>query len=148
MEILLLQDIPGIGKQNDLLVVGDGFALNHLLPQRKALVATPTVRKRYAEQIKKRAEEKQQEREMHMNAAAALAGKSVQFTKKITKTNKLYAGINEEQIAEALKSQLGFDISPEKIVLSEHIKSVGSFPVSLKIGDATQTVNVVVAAEK
>lgn len=148
MEILLLQDIPGIGKQNDLLVVGDGFALNHLLPQRKALVATPTVRKRYAEQIKKRAEEKQQEREMHMNAAAALAGKSVQFTKKITKTNKLYAGINEEQIAEALKSQLGFDISPEKIVLSEHIKSVGSFPVALKIGDATQTVNVVVAAEK
>ena len=148
MEILLLQDIPGIGKQNDLLVVGDGFALNHLLPQRKALVATPTVRKRYAEQIKKRAEEKQQEREMHMNAAAALAGKSVQFTKKITKTNKLYAGINEEQIAEALKSQLGFEISPEKIVLSEHIKAVGSFPVSLKIGDATQTVNVVVAAEK
>lgn len=148
MEILLLQDIPGVGKQNDLLVVGDGFALNHLLPMRKALVATPTVRKRYAEQIRKRAEEKQTEREMHMNAAAALAGKAVQFTKKITKTGKLYAGINEEQIAEALKSQLGFDIAADKIVLSDHIKAVGSFPVSLKIGDTTQTVNVIVTAEK
>ncbi len=148
MEILLLQDIPGIGKQNDLLVVGDGFALNHLLPMRKALVATPTVRKRYADQIKKRAEEKQTEREMHANAAAALVGKTVQFTKKITKTGKLYAGINEEQIAEAMKTQLGFEISADKIVLSDHIKSVGNFPVSLKIGEATQTVNVIVTAEK
>lgn len=148
MEILLLQDIPGVGKQNDLLVVGDGFALNHLLPQRKALVATPTVRKRYADQIRKRAEEKQSEREMQMNAAAALAGKSVQFTKKITKTGKLYAGINEEQISEALKTQLGFDIMPDKIALTEHIKAVGTFPVMLKIGEASQTVNVIVAAEK
>lgn len=148
MEILLLQDIPGVGKQNDLLVVGDGFALNHLLPQRKALVATPTVRKRYADQIRKRAEEKQSEREMQMNAAAALAGKSVQFTKKITKTGKLYAGINEEQISEALKMQLGFDITPDKIALTEHIKAVGTFPVMLKIGDASQTVNVIVSAEK
>ena len=148
MEILLLQDIPGIGKQNDLLVVGDGFALNHLLPQRKALVATPTVRKRYADQIKKRAEEKMSERQIQMNAAAALVGKSIQFTKKITKTGKLYAGINEEQIAEAMKTQLGFDIAPEKITLADHIKAVGTFPVSLRIGEATQTVNVIVTAEK
>lgn len=148
MEILLLQDIPGVGKRNDLLVVGDGFALNFLLPQRKALVATPTVRKRYAEQIKRRAVERENERQMHQNAAQMLAGKSVQFTKKVAKTGKLYAAVNEVQIAEALKSQLGFEIDPDKIVLSEHIKAVGTFPVGLKIGDATQTVNVIVGAEK
>src|SRR2546423_12740961 len=100
MEILLLQDIAGIGKKNDLLVVGDGFALNCLLPQRKALVATPTVRKRYADQIRKRAEEKETDRQSQQQAAAALSGKAVQFTRKVTKTGKLYAAISEEQIAE------------------------------------------------
>ena len=55
MEVLLLQDIPGIGKKDDLLIVKEGYALNNLLPYRKALVATPTVRKRYADQIRGRA---------------------------------------------------------------------------------------------
>jgi ribosomal protein L9 len=54
MEVLLLTDIPGIGRRSDVIVVGNGFALNHLLPSRKALVVTPNVRRRYAEQIKKR----------------------------------------------------------------------------------------------
>lgn len=149
MEILLLQDIAGIGKKNDLLVVGDGFALNHLLPSHKALVATPTVRKRYAEQIKKRAEEKQRERDILMNAAAALAGKTIQFTKKVAaKTGKLYAGINEEQIVEALAKQLGYETDADHIVLAEHIKAVGTFPVGIKIGDVTQNVNVTVSEEK
>ncbi len=148
MEILLLQDIPGVGKQNDLLVVGDGFALNCLLPQRKALVATPTVRKRYADQIKKRAVEKQNEREIHMNAVAALAGKSLQFTKKASKTGKLYAAVNEIQIAEALKNQLGFEVSADKIIISDHIKSVGQSSIGIRIGDATQNMGVTVTAEK
>ena len=90
MEILLLQDVTGVGKKNDLLVVGDGYALNYLLPHRKALVATPTVRKRYADQIRKRAEEKEQERALRANAAAALSGKSVTFTKKMTKTGLVF----------------------------------------------------------
>lgn len=52
MEIFLLEDISGIGTKYSIQVVPDSYALNELLPQRKALVATPTVRKRYAEQIR------------------------------------------------------------------------------------------------
>lgn len=148
MEILLLQDIPGVGKQNDLLVVGDGFALNYLLPERKALVATPTVRKRYADQIRKRAEEKEKERQMRDQATQALAGKSIQVSRKASKTGKLYAGVNEEQIAELLKTQLGFETSADNIVLSDHVKSTGTFSFGIKIGDATQNVNLIVSEEK
>ena len=46
MELLLLEDIPGVGQKNDIIVVKNGFALNNLLPRRRALIATPTVRKR------------------------------------------------------------------------------------------------------
>ncbi|OGJ55836.1 50S ribosomal protein L9 [Candidatus Peribacteria bacterium RIFCSPHIGHO2_02_FULL_52_16] len=147
MEILLLQDVSGVGKKNDLLVVGDGYALNYLLPHRKALVATPTVRKRYADQIRKRAEEKEQERALRANAAAALAGKSVTFTKKVTKTGKLYAAINEQQISEAMKTQLGVEFSPDAIQMDEHIKATGNFTVKIKIGDGQQALGVVVKAE-
>lgn len=148
MEILLLQDINGIGKKNDLLVVGDGFALNYLLPNRQALVATPTVRKRYAEQIRRRAEEKERERMLAQNAAELLRGKTVTFTKKVTKTGKLYAGIAAEQIASALKDQLGIDLPADAVDLPEHIKTVGTHPVPVKLGGQMQTVQVQVQAEK
>ena len=148
MEILLLQDIVGIGKKNDLLVVGDGFALNYLLPNRHALVATPTVRKRYAEQIKRRAEEKERERMLAQNAAELLRGKSVNFTKKVTKTGKLYAGITAEQIALALRDQLGVELPVDAVDLPEHIKTVGAHAVSVKMAGQTLTVQVIVQAEK
>lgn len=148
MEVFLLQDIAGVGKKNDLIVVGDGFALNCLLPNRMGLVATPTVRKRYSEQIKKRAEERERERQMQMNAAAALAGKVLQFQRKAAKNNKLYAAVSPDDIVEALKTQLGFETTADAIILEEHIKTIGSHSVGVKIADATQKVGVMVALEK
>ena len=74
MDILLLHDVATVGKKSDLLTVKNGFALNYLLPRRLAIVATPTVRKLYAEAIKKRMEEKEQEKALQAGAAAALAG--------------------------------------------------------------------------
>lgn len=148
MEILLLQDITGIGKKNDLLVVGDGFALNYLLPERMGLVATPTVRKRYAEQIRRRALEREQERQQKMQSSQLLAGKSVIFTKKATKTGKLYAGITATAIAAALKDQHGIAVAPDAIDLPEPIKMIGTHSVQIKIFDQTQTVLVVINAEK
>ena len=148
MEILLLEDIAGVGKKNDVLVVGDGFALNCLLPQRKALVATPTVRKRYAEQIRKRAEEKDGERKLLQEAATALHGKTVQFSKKATKNGKLYAAVSAAEIATALKDQHGFAVAEDQIVIGEHIKGVGSHPVQVKIASAMHPITVVVSQEK
>ena len=148
MEVFLLQDIVGVGKKNDLIVVGDGFALNCLLPQRMGLVATPTVRKRYSEQIKKRAEERENERALQQNAATALAGKVLQFQKKAAKNNKLYASVTAEEIVGALKNQLGYETTASAIVIEDHIKSLGSHTVGVKIGDATQKVGVMVALEK
>ncbi|MBI1813203.1 50S ribosomal protein L9 [Candidatus Peregrinibacteria bacterium] len=148
MEILLLEDVAGIGKKNDLLVVGDGFALNCLLPQRKALVATPTVRKRYAEQIRKRAEEKEHDRQMQTQAAAMLAGKSLLFRRKATKTGKLYAGISPTNIVEELERAFGLKVSEDAVTLPEHIKQVGTFSVTIKIGDLTHSMPVKVEAEE
>lgn len=148
MEVLLLQDIAGIGKKNDLLLVGDGYALNYLLPRRAALVATPVVRKRYADLIRRRAEERETEKVAQAGTAKALSGKSVSFTKKATKAGKLYAAITGKAISEAVKEQLSLEFSAEDIVIDNEIKSTGTHTVRIKINDQMVALSVVVDAEK
>ena len=148
MEVLLLQDIPGIGKKNDLLLVGDGYALNCLLPQRQALIATPTVRKRYAELIRRRAEEKQKEADTKKDAASAASGKTVKFERKVTKTGKLYAAITEKHISDALKAQHSLEISEADIAIADQIKALGEFTVSVSVADQKEDLTVMVAQEK
>lgn len=147
MEVLLLQDVNGIGKKNDLLVVGDGFALNCLLPKRMALVATPLVRRRYAEQIRTRAEERDHERQMKLGAAQALSGKTVTFTKKTTKTGKLYAAITEDIIADALRNQHGISISADAVQIATPMKAMGSFTIQVKLADQMVPLHVLINAE-
>lgn len=147
MEVLLLTDIAGVGKKNDLIVVKSGFALNFLLPERKAMVVTPSVRKRYAEQIKDRALQREREREIQVSLNAALSGKVVHLMAKAGKTGKLYAAVSEAMIADALKKEYGIDIPASTITLKEHIKTVGAHPVTIAIGSQSAKINVEVKAE-
>lgn len=147
MDVLLLHDIATVGKKSDLLTVGNGFALNYLLPRRLAIVATPTVRKLYAEAIKKRMEEKEQEKALQTGAAAALAGKSVAFVRKTTKTGKLYAALSEKAISEACKEQLNIAVAADDITIPSPIKAIGIFEVRLKLGETEQPLTVTVTAE-
>jgi len=147
MEVLLLQDIPGVGKKSDLIVVGNGYALNFLLPRRVALVATPLVRKRYADLIRRRAEEIESEKVVKTSVANAISGKTIVITKKATKNGKLYAGITEDAIVKELNKQLGISIKEDDLDLVEHIKTVGAHLVSVQIGDQRVQVTVKVEAE-
>lgn len=142
MEVLLLSDIAGVGRRNDLIVVKSGFALNHLLPERKALVVTPNVRRRYAEQIKQRAVEREKEREIQLSLSAALAGKTVHMTAKASKTGKLYAAITEKQIVDLLKKEYSINIPEDSLTITEHIKAVGTHSVTVTIGAQNTTVKV------
>ncbi len=148
MEVLLLQDVQNVGQKNDLLMVGDGYALNFLLPQQKAIVATPTVRKRYAEEIRRRAEQKELEKKLETGASKALAGLKLKFDRKVTKTGKLYAAITEKHIVEALKKEHKIDVNEEMVQIAEPIKALGDFDVKLKIGPEVQELKVVVKEEK
>lgn len=147
MEVLLLTDIAGVGKKNDLIVVASGYALNHLLPSRKAIVVTPNVRRQYAEQIKKRALERDSERQMQLSVAQALSGKIVHISAKAAKTGKLYASVTEAMITEALKSEYGIDVHVGAITMKEHIKTPGQHTVTLSLGVQSTTVSVEVKAE-
>lgn len=149
MEVLLLEDIPGIGKRNDIIIVRSGFALNNLLPRRRALVATPAVRKRYAEQIKHRAQEKQHEIELAKSAAGVLRDIVLKFTKKASKTGKLYAAISASNIAEALSEQVQVEVPEADVIVENEIKSVGSHSAKVKLGsEGVVIMKIAVVAEE
>lgn len=148
MEILLLSDIAGIGKKNDLLVVGNGYALNHLLPNRKAIVVTPSVRKRYADAIKKRALERETEKSAQQSSLQTLAGKHLTFITKATPTGKLYAAITHAMIIDQLKNQFGIGLSEDQVNIKDPIKSLGTHTVGLQIGDQVTPLQVEVKASK
>ena len=134
MEVLLLTDIPGVGRKTDLIVVASGYALNHLLPQRKAIVVTPNVRRQYAEQMKHRALEREKERELQVSLANAVSGKIVRITAKAGKAGKLYAAVSEQMIVDALMTQFGINIPAKAIAIKDHIKNTGNHIVMLTIG--------------
>lgn len=148
MEVLLLSDIAHVGKKNDLLLVGDGYAMNFLLPRRMALVATPVVRRRFSDEIRKRAEARELERHAQQGAAAALAGVTLSFARKASKTGKLYAAVSEEMIADALKEQRKIDVPVSAITIAQPIKALGTFQVIVELAGQPVTINVTVEAEK
>ncbi len=148
MEVLLLNDISGIGRKNDVLVVANGYALNHLLPSGKALVVTPNVRRQYAESIKKRALEREAERALLQSVSNALSGKIVHISAKASKAGKLYAGVTEDMIAESLKAEYALDIPVRAITMPEHFKKVGKHTITIALGTQSTTVPVEIIAEK
>lgn len=148
MELLLLEDIPGVGKRNDIIVVKQGFALNNLLPRRRALVATPAVRKRYAEQIRRRAEEREQEKVLMKSAAGVLKDAVLAFARKASKNGKLYAAITAKDISEEL-AKLQVEVAEADITITEEIKSLGSHTAKVKLGEEGESeVKIEVSEEK
>ena len=142
MEVLLLEDIPGVGKKNDLLVVGNGYALNYLLPGRKALVVTPNVRRHYAEKIRVRALEREQEKQKQVELGQVLKGKRVTLKVSASKTGKLYGSVTTKMLADAISRQLRAPVREDLIRMARPIKSVGMHEVG--IGTDTDSIPLTV----
>ena len=146
MEVLLLSDILGVGKKNDLIVVASGYALNNLLPLRKALVVTPNVRRQYAEEIKHRAMERDAERQLQMSLANALGNKIIHISANAAKTGKLYASVSESALSDAIRAEYALDIPASSISMKEHIKTPGLHTISIVLGSQKTSVSVEVKA--
>ncbi|MEQ1849408.1 MAG: 50S ribosomal protein L9 [Candidatus Peribacteraceae bacterium] len=134
MEVLLLSDIKGIGHKNDLLTVRSGYALNCLLPQRLAIVATPKVRQQYADEIRKRAEEKQQQKALQESLADAISGKVVKIQAETAKGGKLYASVHAPDILRALADQFSITLPATALHIEKPIKSTGAHTVTVMLG--------------
>ena len=150
MKVILLQDVRGSGKKDQIIEVSDGFGRNYLLPRKLAREATPeamnAVEKAQSAQ-KHRDDVKRQEAEAK---ARELKGKVIQLSVKGGAGGKLYGKVTNEAIAQALKNQYGMEIDKRKFEPEEPIKSAGQvlFTVRLSAGVSTRMVINVTVEEK
>lgn len=133
MKVILLEDVKGTGKKNDVLNVSDGFARNFLFPKKWAVEATPAATR---EIERKRALEHKLESERLAQAekkAKELKGKVVIVPAKCGDKGRLYGSITGQEIADCLKVQHGVEVDKRKIDLSDPIRTVGDVEVMVRI---------------
>src|SRR3990167_8166181 len=120
MKVILLQNIKGFGQIGDVKNVSDGYARNFLFPKKMAKPATDAALKE-VDSLKKKLEATQNlERENAAKLAEQLKDIVLEFTRKATKTGKIYSAVTKEDIAEMLTKQSGFKIELNSINLEGH----------------------------
>jgi len=150
MKVLLLQDVRGSGKKDEIIEVSEGFGRNYLIPRKLAKEATAetlnSVQRAKAAQTHredvKKAEAEQKARE--------LKGKEIRLEVRGGENGKLYGSVTGDMIAEALKKQHGVDVDKRKIEIDEPIKSAGTSTVTVKLWAgiaAKMTVNTVIVTK-
>ena len=149
MEVILTQDVKGLGKKNQLIKASDGYARNYLLPKGIAIEATKAnVNEMNSKAEAQRAREAR-ERAKALEQQQQLSSLELNMTAKGGSQGKLFGSLTTKEISEALKSQHGIDIDRKKMELDEPIKGAGTYHVGVKLYPqitARITVNVKVEA--
>ncbi len=133
MKVILLEDIKGVGKKDQVINASDGYARNFLFAKNKALEATPNNLKQL--EHRKKAEEDRKAEEYAK--AKELSGKiddiSVTIAVKTGNNGKLFGAVTNKEISSALKEQHNLDIDKKKIVVNDSIKAIGEKTVDIKL---------------
>ena len=134
MKVILLQDVKGKGKKGQMAEISDGYARNYLLPKKLAMEATPDAINTMRMNDKAAAEKAAKERAEAVEISKKLREMTVVVTAKGGGAGKLFGSVTSQEIADALKAKSGIVIDKRKIVLSDTIKTVGTYTVQCKLG--------------
>ncbi len=126
MEVILKQDIAGLGYKNDTIKVKGGYGRNYLIPHGFAIVASNSNRKMIAENIKQAAHKAEKIKNDAETLAAKLAEVTLQIGAKAGDQGKIFGAITTHQISEALKEK-GFVIDRKKIAFKSEVKMLGEY---------------------
>lgn len=147
MKIILMDDVPALGRRGEVRDVSDGYARNYLLPHKLALHATSANLKNL-EQIKVR----QDAAAMKLTAQAQAQARAIEalhFTqaRQASDEGRLFGSIGKADLA-AFLSQQGVEVERRRITLDEPIKTIGDFSVPVRLhGDVTAQLRVSVTRE-
>lgn len=133
MKVILLDNIKGVGKKDEVINASDGYARNFLFPKKLAVEANnenmnKLKAKKQSEQYKKDVE-----KENAQKVAKQLDSINLNIKVKAGENGKIFGGVTSKEIAEELKKQYKIDIDKKKIVLNENIKNIGSFDINIKL---------------
>ena len=134
MKVILTQDVKGKGKKGQMIEVSDGYARNFMLPRKIAIEATAD-----AVNTMKMNDKATQERIAREKAEALETSKKLREMTLVVKAKgggagRLFGSVTNQEIADALAKNAGIKLDKRKIVISDPIKSVGTYTVTCKLG--------------
>ena len=132
MKVILLQDVKGVGKKDEVVNASDGYARNFLFPKKLAVEATPGAMKGIEKMRKAEADREAERRAQATATAESLRGKVISMTVKTGSQGRLYGSITSAEVAAELKKQHGVDID-KRDIKCENIRTVGDVEIEVKI---------------
>lgn len=133
MQVILIQDVPQLGRAGELVTVKSGFGRNYLLPQGLAVTATTRNVKQLEHDrhvIEKRVASELAEAS---SIAERIGFMTLQFERRVGEDDKLFGSVTSRDLAEQLKVA-GVDLDHRKIDLPEPVKALGKYEVDIKLG--------------
>jgi large subunit ribosomal protein L9 len=134
MEVILTQDVANLGYENDIVKVKNGYANNFLIPTGKAVMATDSLKKVLAENLKQRSFKEEKIKKDAEAKAGKIDGLTVKIAAKAGTTGKIFGSVNAIQVAEALKNQHGVEVDRKTISIDgESVKEVGIYKATVSL---------------
>ncbi|MEE0118353.1 MAG: 50S ribosomal protein L9 [Bacteroidaceae bacterium] len=146
MEIILKEDIIGLGFKNEIVNVKPGYGRNYLIPYGKAVIASESAKKQLAEDLRQKAVKLAKIKADAEAMAEKLNAVQLTISTKVSATGQIYGSVNNLHIAEEL-AKLGLEVN-RKIIVLKDVKEVGSYVALVKLHkDVTASVAFDVVAE-
>ncbi len=123
MDIILREDVKGLGYKNDIVSVKPGYGRNYLIPQGMAIIASNSNRKMIAENVKQASHKAEKLKNDALETAGKMTDLVLEIKTKAGESGKIFGAVTALQVADALKEK-GFDIDRKKITL-DNIKELG-----------------------
>ena len=132
MEVILLEEIGGLGKRGATVKVADGYARNFLLPRKKAIEAVGNSQAVFRDRERARVAQEQKQRQAAQALRDRLMQASLQFSVQVGDEDQLYGSVSAAEIHDALAAQ-GFEVERRAVRLEEPIKTLGVFEVPVHL---------------
>src|SRR5687768_13664622 len=139
MEVILIQDVDNLGAANEVVKVRNGYARNFLIPQKKALEASPSNMKQLEERMKQiRKKEEKMLAEINL-VIAKLKESPLKVGAKTGTSGKIFGSVTSLQLSRAIREQKGYEIDRKKIQIVDEVKEVGTYKASIDFGNGHST---------
>lgn len=147
MEIILKQDVAGLGYKNDTVKVKSGYGRNYLIPTGVAILANDSNKRMIAENIRQAAHKAAKVKQDAETLAAKIGELTIEVGTKAGESGKIFGAVTAVQVAEILKTK-GFEVDRKKVHFKEQPKQLGTYTVTLDLHkEVKHTITVNVVAE-
>lgn len=147
MEIILKEDIKGLGYKDDVVSVKPGYGRNYLIPQGMAVMATQSNKKVRDENMRQAAHKANKVRGDAEALAQSIGDTKITLTAKVGESGKIFGAVTPLQLADALREK-GFEVDRRKVELDGDVKSTGDYTATLRLHrDVHHTVHFEVVPE-